>query len=182
MFLTKSLLLSRLFRISRKGAPRICFSYAVDQRFADKEFATSSDALFARDALTTLVIHGEESYKRLLKRASWISNYFPQLYKNRMGTRAPEETHGMQRPPPRTRKFLNCLLWVLVGRYILTKSALLNRRFRKKGMSSSLFRVRLGPDHCIFESVRYSRLRAMYAQFNDWSLQVGQSSSSSKTS
>lgn len=165
MFLTKSLLVSRLFRLFRRDAPRICFSYAVDQGFAEREFATSNDALFARDALATIVIHGDRSYKRLLKRSPWISNYFPQLYQQRTVTADVEQ---LEEPVAHstTRSFLNLLLWFLVGNYIATKSSMLNRKFRRQRRFSSLFKVRIGPDHCIFESVRYSGLRRMYNKFD----------------
>jgi hypothetical protein len=165
IFLTKSLLVSRLFRLFRRDAPRICFSYAVDQGFAEREFASSNDALFARDALTTIVIHGARSYKRLLMKSSWISNYFPQLYQRRTVTADGEQLEEPSVHSP-ARNFLNRLLSFIVGNYIVTKSSMLNRKFRRQGRISSLFRVRIGPDHCIFESIRYSNLRTMYNKFD----------------
>lgn len=165
VFLTKSMLQSRIFRFSRREAPRICFSYAMDQEFAERAFATSNDPLFARDALTTIVIQGAESYEKLLKRSPWISDYFPRLYLERTDTANLKETTEEPTPYSAWRKFLNHLLWITVGNYIAAKSALLNRRFRKQRRSSALFTVSIGPDHCIFESTRYSRLRAIYSQF-----------------
>ncbi len=166
IFLTKSLLLSRFFHLSRRDAPRICFSYAVDQSFAEREFTLPNDALFARDALTTMVIRGTGSYKRLLKRSSWISQYFPRLYQQRTNTPDPEDAIEEQSASSPGWKFLNLLLRLLVGSYIGAKSAMLNRKFRKHDRSSSLFTLRIGPDHCIFESVRYSHLRFMYRQLD----------------
>ena len=173
IFLTKSLLLSRFFHLSQRSAPRPCFSYAVDQSFAEREFTMPNDALFARDALSAIVIAGTESYKRLLKRSSWMSNYFPKLYRQRTGT--PEDLFGDHSVSPPLQKFLNLLLRVLVGNYIAVKSAMLNQKLRKQDRSSSIFTLKLGSDHCIFESARYAHLRHMYRQFSDKTRQSRQS-------
>jgi len=168
LFLTKSLLLARFLQTFRRSEPRICFSYVVDQNFVMNEFLPARDPLFARDALTTIVIHGQEFYEELLKRSSWISNYFPRLYQKRTNAtrlgRAGEKTGSAP-----SHRFLNILLHTLVGNYVAFKSAMLNRRLRKQGKLSSLFTPRIGPDHCIFESARYSKLRNMYLKLNETS-------------
>ena len=166
LFMTKSLLLARILHVFRRDFPRICFSYAVDQNFAEKEFLLPRDALFARDALTTIVVHGQDYYKELLKKSPWISDYFPRLYQDRTSVVQLEEVGGERTGCSPSRIFLNTLLRVLVGNYIAFKSAMLNRRLRKQGKFSSLFLAKIGPDHCIFESVRYSNLRAMYLKLN----------------
>ena len=168
LFLTKSLLLARFLQIFRRSEPRICFSYAVDQNFVMNEFLPVRDPLFARDALTTIVVHGQEFYEELLKKSSWISNYFPRLYQQRTNAVHLEPEREKIASSP-SRRFLNTLLLVLVGNYIAFKSAMLNRRLRKQGKFSSLFKARIGPDHCIFESVRYSKLRDMYLKLNETS-------------
>jgi len=168
LFLTKSLLLARFLQIFRRSEPRICFSYAVDQNFVMNEFLPVRDPLFARDALTTIVVHGQEFYEELLKKSSWISNYFPRLYQQRTNAVHLEPEREKVASSP-SRRFLNTLLLVLVGNYIAFKSAMLNRRLRKQGKFSSLFKARIGPDHCIFESVRYSKLRDMYLKLNETS-------------
>ena len=168
LFLTKSLLLARFLQIFRRSEPRICFSYAVDQNFVINEFLPARDPLFARDALTTIVVHGQEFYEELLKKSSWISNYFPRLYQQRTNAVHLEPEREKVASSP-SRRFLNTLLLVLVGNYIAFKSAMLNRRLRKQGKFSSLFKARIGPDHCIFESVRYSKLRDMYLKLNETS-------------
>ena len=168
LFLTKSLLLARFLQIFRRSEPRICFSYAVDQNFVINEFLPARDPLFARDALTTIVVHGQEFYEELLKKSSWISNYFPRLYQQRTNAVHLEPGREKIGSSP-SRRFLNTLLLVLVGNYIAFKSAMLNRRLTKQRKFSSLFKARIGPDHCIFESVRYSKLRDMYLKPNDTS-------------
>lgn len=161
IFLAKSLILARVFRYLHPGSPRICFSYAIDEGFAEKEFATPKDPLSARDALKAIVVQGSDFYTRLLRKNTWISDYYPKLYEQRMKT----ETEPAQedRPPvSSSQKFLNLLLLYTVGKYIRIKSALLNRRLRGRGENSSTFTVKIGRDHLVFESTRYTILRKMY--------------------
>ncbi len=169
LFMTKSLLLARFLQVFRRDFPRICFSYAVDQNFAEKEFLLPRDALFARDALTTIVVHGQDYYKELLKKSPWISNYFPRLYEHRTRAVHLEGVEREEGSSPASRIFLNILLRVLVGKYIAFKSAVLNRKLRKQRKFSSLFSTKIGSDHCIFESIRYSKLKAMYLKLNETS-------------
>lgn len=173
LFLTKSLLLARFLQVFRRNEPRICFSYAVDQNFVMNEFLPARDPLFARDALTTIVVHGQEFYEDLLKKSSWISNYFPHLYQRRTNATHLEVAREQVASAP-SRKFLNILLRVLVGNYIVFKSTLLNRKLRKQRKFSSLFSTKIGLDHCIFESVRYSKLRAIYLKMNEYSSPIHQ--------
>jgi hypothetical protein len=167
LFLTKSLLLARFLHVLRRNEPRICFSYVVDENFVEKEFRPARDALFARDALTTIVVHGREFYKELLKKSSWISSYFPHLYQRRTNALRHGEVAREKIASAPSQKFLNILLRVLVGNYIAVKSAMLNRKLRKQGKFSSLFSTKIGSDHCIFESVRYTKLKAMYLKLNE---------------
>jgi hypothetical protein len=170
IFLAKSMLLSRFFHLRKIDPPRICLSYAVDQGFAEREFRDPKDALFARDALTTMVISGEAYYKTLLRNSSWISSYFPQRYKERVGSPGFEvkKLRAESTSPP-FQKFLNLLMFFCLSNYIRVKSAMLNRKLRRQDKLTSLFTLKVGPDHCIFESVRYLQLRSMYHRFNKFS-------------
>jgi hypothetical protein len=165
LFLTRSLLLARFLQIFKRNAPRICFSYAVDRNFAENKFLFSRDALFARDALTTVVIHGQEYYRELLKKSSWISKFFPSLYQSRTSIMAQEVVAVEQVASPPSRKFLNLLLLFLAGNYIRAKSSILNRKLRRHGQIRSFFTVKIGKDHCVFESAGYVTLQDMYRQF-----------------
>ena len=170
IFLARTLVLSRFFRLVRRNAPRVCFSYTVDQGFADHHFASSRDALFARDALNVTVVFGKQPYNRLLRRNGWIAGYFPRLYQQRTHgavdeDREVETEYSLQASP--ARRFLNLLLYYTVGNYISIKSSLLNRSYRHQTKSRAQFAMRSGPDHCIFESARYSQLRTMYRRFDE---------------
>lgn len=166
LFLTKSLLIARFQRIFKKDFPRICFSYAVDRNFGEHEFSSSQDALYARDALTALVIYGREYYKELLRKSTWISDYFPRLYETRISATGQDVPDDRPEETSPGKKFLNSFLRVLVGNYIALKSAILNMRLKKQHRFSSLFNAKIAQDHCIFESVRYARLRTLYLDLN----------------
>ncbi len=165
IFLTRALILARFFRLLRRGTPRICFSYAIDEGLAEKEFAPSNDPLSARDALTTLVVYGTEFYTHLLRRNSWISNYFPTLYGQKTGNIGPERSEPNRTSSSTGRKFLNLLLFYIVGDYIRIKSALLNRKLLRRGKNGAVFTLKMGRDRLIFESTRYSNLRRLYGNF-----------------
>ncbi len=161
IFLTKSLLLARVFRFLRPGSPRFCFSYAIDEGLAEREFAPK-DPLSARDALKAIVIQGSDFYNRLLRKNTWISDYFPKLYEQKTKSAQPELDRKHRSSTSTSRKFLNLLLLYSVGKYIRVKSALLNRELRMRGETASAFTVKIGRDHLVFESTRYTSLRRIY--------------------
>lgn len=173
--LVRSLLLARAFRLSLTGAPWLCLSYVADEEFAKSEFERNQNGVIARDALSARVIHGKEFYYNILKRSSWMKQYFPKLYSLRLmrspgnspdristeGKNAPDLQSQISSP---IRKIVNLFLYYTAGSYIKLKANLLNRRFAKLGKRSSLFKLRIGPDHCIYESVDYMSLKEMYSR------------------
>jgi hypothetical protein len=165
IFLFKSLVRARIFRLLHPLSPRICFSYAVDETFAKKIFA-EGDPLLARDALNVIVIQGEDYYQDLVRKSKWISKYFPRLC--RLKTEHYHSRNKDFRPSDASviKTSLNLLLFLVLAQYIRIKSNLLNRQFLRAGKSQYLFTLRTGPDHCIFDSLRYSKLRQIYNQHN----------------
>lgn len=159
-FLFKSMIFSRIFRILHPEYPNTCFSYTIDQSFAKKAFATN-DPLFARDALSVVVLHGHGFYDQLLRQSSWMNSYFPRLYQLKTEGRPKMAEHGAGKSL--NRHFLNSFLFLTLGRYLRVKSVLANRRLQSQAKTSSLFTLKSGPDHFIIESVRYLRLRQMYS-------------------
>lgn len=164
VFLTKSLLLSRAFRLTNSNSPPICLSCVLDEGFARSMFTEAQNPLFARDALETVVLEGEDVYHDLLSRARWIRKFYPALYTRRLSgsgvvfTPEPESSHSFA--------FLNRFLFLVVGSYIGVKSWLLNRRLAKSGRRGDCFRLRKGVDHLIYESGRYLELRQVYGSQN----------------
>jgi hypothetical protein len=169
IYLTKALLLARVFKLVRPRSPRFCFSCVLDDGYARRLFASPNDALFARDALTAQVLQGSLFYDGLLQRAQWLSDYFPKLHRLRKAQQGEtlEETEVIQ--PAVARKALNHFLFLTVGSYVRLKSILLNRKLRKTRRPDSLFTVISGRDHCIFESQGYQQLRRMYGEFRPYS-------------
>ncbi len=165
IYLTKALLLARIFKLVRPGSPRFCFSCVLDEDYARRLFASPNDALFARDALTAQVLRGSLFYDGLLGRGQWLSDYFPKLHGLRraqhIGTF--EDTNVTR--PTVARKALNYFLFLTVGYYVRLKSILLNHKLKRTGRLDSVFRVISSPDHCIFESQSYQELRRIYSQF-----------------
>jgi hypothetical protein len=169
IYLTKALLLARIFKLVRPGSPRFCFSCVLDEDYARRLFASPNDALFARDALTAQVLRGSLFYDGLLRRGQWLSDYFPKLHGLRKAQQEGtfEDTNVTR--PIVARKALNHFLFLTVGYYVRLKSILLNRKLRRAGRLDSLFRVISSPDHCIFESKSYLALRRIYGEFKPYS-------------
>jgi hypothetical protein len=162
LFVTKSLLLARLFRWTRSGSPPLCFSCVMDSRYAELMFSRPQDALFARDALTARVVHGSGIYGSLLQKSTWMGNYFKRPYSSRLSLFMPLPG-DFSRKTKSTRKLTNLFMYSVVGSYIRVKSFLLNRRLSKQN-KSAIFLAKLGPDHLIYESRRYLNLRSLYSQ------------------
>jgi hypothetical protein len=169
IYLTKALLLARVFKLVRHPAPKFCFSCVLDEDYARRLFASPNDALFARDALTAQVLRGSLFYDGLLRRGQWLSDYFPKLHGVRRAQHVGTFEDANITRPSSARKALNHLLFLTVGNYIRLKSILLNRKLRRTGRLDSLFRVIRGPDHCIFESQSYQELRRIYSEFKPYS-------------
>ncbi|MDG6906974.1 MAG: hypothetical protein JRN20_14470 [Nitrososphaerota archaeon] len=158
--LVKFLLLARAFRIVNRGSPPICLSYVVDEEFAIREFTKHQDGLFARDALYTRILRGRNYYSHLLKLSPWMEEYFPKMYRERT-ERIPVENVTIN-SGSHFQKIVNLFVYFTAGSYIKLKSYLLNRKYAKEKRWSSLFRVRVAEDHCIYESAKYLNLKKLY--------------------
>jgi hypothetical protein len=163
-----SLLLARFFKLVHPDSPKLCLSYFADETFVRNQFRSSKSALFARDALSALVLRGDEIYVEMLKENRWIEERFPKLYAQRLqrykirsnlNTRETANNLGSS-----IRRIVNLLLYYTAGTYIRIKANLLNRKLSRMGKSSSEFKLRIGLDHCIYESADYMNLRKMYSR------------------
>jgi hypothetical protein len=164
-----ALILARVFRLMSARTPSICLSYVADEAFVTREFSGNQNGLFARDAISTRVIFGEQYFLDLLKENCWMGSYFPKLY----GLRTTQKTSPCPKPARPDSKsasalerIANLFLYCTAGTYIRVKSSLLNRRFTHERRFSSLFNLRIGPDHCVYESLDYLRLRRQYANLS----------------
>jgi hypothetical protein len=165
LFLARSLLMARLASLRSQNAPDLCFSCIMDDSFARAAFSKPHDALFARDALTAFVLGGSDYYAGLLGISGWMEEYFPDLFRKRIGQGGVPSS-----PSPRSSGTLsrvaNMFLYAVVGNYVKVKSRLLNAKFARWNKASRIFDARMGPDHLMYESARYSGLRKMYSQLD----------------
>ena len=157
----RALILARMFRLSRKNSPWVCLSYVSDEDFVRREFSKNKNGLYARDAIATRVVYGEEYYQELLRENSWMSSYFPKLYGLRVTASAGRL--GKSHKATAVDRIINLFLFCTAGTYIRIKSNLLNRKFSRDRKFSSLFKLRIGADHCIYESADYVKLRKLYS-------------------
>ena len=162
VFLTKTLLLARVFRLLRKRHPKICLSYVADQSYAERQFSAVKDGLFARDALNTLVIRGSGYYRNLLISAVWMSSYFPKLFRSKVEVLRQSEVAIEERKE--TWRVANLFIFAVVGTYLRMKSFAFNTRLARQGKTRAVFTADLSGDHCVFESNRYAELRRIYEQ------------------
>ncbi len=160
--LTRGLIVARVFRKFHPGSPEICFSCAMDEEYAATLFKDQRGPLFARDALETVVLKGDQTYRSLLRDAEWISTLFPTAYAARLGLASEPPTRSGN--PSTKSRIIEGFLFLIVGGYLGIKAEMLNRRFSKAGRLDNVFTFRCGRDHLIYESRRYSRLRQMYAK------------------
>jgi hypothetical protein len=156
---TKALLLARLFRLKEKNAPWICLSFVADEGFLEGHLAANHNALIARDAMSAMVIKGESYYNELLEKNSWIAEFFPKFYKQRLG----RSNYSRHHRSSTAEKMVNTLLFCTVGTCIRIKSVLLNRKLAKMGRNLAAFTLRIGRDHCVYESASYHVLKRIYS-------------------
>jgi len=161
LFLAKALLLTRASRVFRKSNVPIDLSCVMDEDYATRVFAKDGGALFARDALVAEVVHGHSQYASLLDSAPWMRRYFPKLYERRSTPMGPQKN---ARPKARSWEgCVNLFLFMTLGSYVRAKAIFHNHVLAREGKGLSAFRARAGPDHLIYESAKYHRLREIYA-------------------
>jgi hypothetical protein len=133
----------------------------MDEDFAFKFFRKEQGPLFARDALQTVVLTGDPTYRRLLREAGWISALYPRAYSSKKGSRT--DPQGPPRKTGAVARMVERVLHFVVGGYLRGKARMLNQRLSKSGQFDSIFVVRSGQDHLMYESERYLRIRRMYS-------------------
>jgi len=160
VFMLKSLILSRVISLVRRSEPPFCFSFVLDEKQADKEINSPRGALYARDTLTAMVISGGSAYHAILENASWMNSYFPKVYARRLS-----EVSGAQGPVIRAKKgsrFMNLFLFSTLGRYVLLRAWILNRKLARRGNKDAAFQTLIGPGQLEYVSRRYTELGKMY--------------------
>lgn len=160
VFLAKSLVFTRLSRLTSRSRTPVCLSCVMDSAYAEGMFSEDRGALFARDALVAHVISGEEVYARLLGQGPWMSKYFPKMYSLREGKT--KVAKGSNRSSNWGTRVANRVLYATLGRYILAKTHSHNKALLEKQNFHASFKARIGPDHLIYESSKYIELQKIY--------------------
>jgi hypothetical protein len=163
---TRALLKARLFRLKEKNVPWICLSYVADEDFIEREISENRNPIIARDALSAKIVRGDSYFNDLLRRNDWMAEYFPKIYEQRIRRSATDNlsSGSKKRFGVLGEKLVNTSLYYAVGTYIRIKSGLLNRKLKRTRRDSSVFRLRIGKDHCIYESESYQEMKRMYSR------------------
>ncbi|HEV2226086.1 MAG TPA: hypothetical protein VGR56_04690 [Nitrososphaerales archaeon] len=176
LFIARALLLTRASRVFRRSKVPIDLSCLMDEDYATKVFARDGGALFARDALVAEVVRGQSKYASLLDSAPWMKRYFPKLYQRRSSATG---THKITRSKTSSwERCVNLFLFRTLGSYIRAKAMFHNHVLAREGKSLSAFHVRAGPDHLIYESAKYDRLKDIYEDINPMPREVQMNSRS----
>jgi hypothetical protein len=96
-----------------------------------------------------------------------MADYFPNLYREVVSSLADPRIKTRTDIPSRQSLLTFCansLLYWTVGSYLRVKSYLLNRKLGRLGDRKKQFELKIGKDHCIFESNRYRELRGLYGE------------------
>ncbi|MDE1853171.1 MAG: hypothetical protein KGI38_05410 [Thaumarchaeota archaeon] len=157
--LTQSLLMARIYKLLSRGSPQICISCVMDLAYATAQFSRPQGPLFARDALQTKVLKGNETYRTLMAAADWISEFYPHAY--RRDDLRPAH-NGPRTGPSAFDRAVDRLLSSIVGRYLMFKASALNAKLRMSADVDDIFEMHLGEDHLVYESRRYTNLRSKY--------------------
>ncbi len=137
------------------GGPPPCFNYVLEDRQAQEEFARARGFLFAREALTTRICHGEQYYQDLLSAAPWLGGEIPRLYARRSSGVPPRH----ESPAPWAVRLVNLCLFPPLATYVQLVGLWRNARFRAGHAPERQFRTRTGPRRLAFVSERFDRLR-----------------------
>jgi len=159
-FLLATYLTLRLARFRKRdsGDPTPCFNYVVDDLRAPGEFARARGLLFAREALTTQIVLGDDYYRGLLAQAPWLSSEIPQLYARR--TVAPGAATSETASFP--VRCLNALSFLPLASYLQFAGLVRNARARKWNQPSAAFRTLTASNGFVFQSQRFEELRRWY--------------------
>jgi hypothetical protein len=108
----------------------------MDGDHASWKFCEERTSIFARDALQTEVIMGDDYFLGLLAKSSWIYLFFPALYSQRVSGYK-YKGRELQRTSPLSI-VLNRFLYLTVGSFIRLKGRLLNMKLRKASRFSEM--------------------------------------------
>jgi len=158
----KALLLARVFYIKTKlngKKANLCLSYVQDEKNLEDEITYRKTPLLARELLSIQVLFGKKYYKSLLAKATWISEIFPNLYKQKMLTM---ETKSKNISPQDKNGIINLFIYVTLKKYLLLKALLKNLKYKKQNKNIHIFKAKITKRACVYISKRYENLEKSY--------------------
>lgn len=139
-------------------AAAVCLNYVREAGSALQDFARPQDFLFAREALTSRILHGERYYGGLLASAGWMEREIPRLYASRRGVTG----RVRSTPAPWPLRLLNLALFPVLAAYLQAQGLRRNAQFRARGESDEVFRTDTRLGSVSFISRRFERRRRGY--------------------
>lgn len=152
----------RLLRSPRGSLrPPVCMNLVLEEPQAHREFNARSGLLIAREALSAVVIQGQEPYRALLSEAAWMREFLPRLYHRVVDTGGhPPAIPGTSAPLP--VRLVSSLLFLPLGAYLQMVSLWRNHRIRRRERGAGSFRTTIEPGRLKFTSVAFDRLKQAY--------------------
>jgi hypothetical protein len=150
LFLLVAFLLSRRAHRFGSTVSSWCFNYVLEERAAERDFATPQGLLVAREALSLRLLRGEGFYRKLLGHAAWMEAELPQLYALRMNQAVPPDR---SRPLGLIARAVNGAVYPFLAVYLQTVSLVRNHRLRREAPSkcfateTSFRRLQLRTEH-----------------------------------
>lgn len=135
----------------RRERPIPCFNYVLEDQEAFRDFSTARGFLFAREALTTDLLHGSQYYGALLGSASWLSAELPRL----VAVRSDGPTRRPAPAAPVGVRLANAAVYLPLAAYLQLVGLRRNAR-----APDGRFRTRTMFRRLAFASDRFDRLRA----------------------
>jgi len=136
--------------------PTPCFNFALDDDLARREFVRPQGLLFAREALTARILHGDDYYGALLAASPWLREELPRLYDERRLT-AVDTTLP---PVPVLVRVLNSALYLPVAAYLHLVGLRRSARVGRDGESHGRFRVVTGSGRLSLVTERFELIRS----------------------
>ena len=138
--------------------PTPCLNYVLEDRAAALEFARRSDLMFAREALSVQVLHGDEYYRGLIASGPWMRAEIPRLYDSR--SQAPGTISS--EPAPRSVRLLNLVIYPILATYLHLAGLVRNAGARRLSDQQGSFRTETTFRRLTFHSRRFETLRGLY--------------------
>jgi hypothetical protein len=129
----------------------------MDDGTSERKFVHSRGLLFAREALTSRPVVGEEYYRSLVGSAGWMRSELPRLYAR--WDPVPAEVVPAPAPTPWAIGLLNRVLFPLVSTYLQLQGLVRNHRLRVTGHPERAFRTLPRYRSMMFATERFERLR-----------------------